>query len=106
MCAYIFIDKNVYHQNKKQIDEFINQDGYIAKFTFNKNSDMRWVVEIYVQFLSDYEKLVECMFRNLGKDVFAFVGIHIGFFEDLKGMNVMIPEIYEKIWIQSDRQGS
>jgi hypothetical protein len=95
--AYIFINKNVYRQNKKQIDEFINQDGHIAKFTFNKNSGMRWVVEIHVQFLSDFEKFVEYMFRNLGKDVFAFIGIPIGFFEDLKEMNVMIPEIYEKM---------
>jgi hypothetical protein len=49
--AYIFIDKKVYRQNKKQIDEFINQDEHIAKFTFKKNSDMRWVVKIHVQFL-------------------------------------------------------
>jgi hypothetical protein len=63
-------------------------------------------VEIHIQFLSDYEKFVEYMFRNLGKDVFAFVGIRIGYFQDLKEMNVMIPEIYEKMWIQSDRQGS
>jgi hypothetical protein len=104
--AYIFIDKNVYRQNRKQIDEFINQDRNIAKFTFIKNSDMRWVVEIHIQFLSEFEKFVEYMFRNLGKDVFTFIGIRIGYFEDLKEMNVMIPEIYEKMWIQSDRQGS
>jgi hypothetical protein len=57
-------------------------------------------------FLSDYEKFVEYMFRNLGKDVFAFVGIRIGYFQDLKEMNVMIPEIYEKMWIESDRRGT
>jgi hypothetical protein len=106
MFAYIFIDKNVYHQNKNPIDEFINQDGHIAKFTFNKNSDMRWVVEIKVQFLSDFENFVEDIFRVLGKDVIAFVGIRVGFLEDLKEMNVMIPEVYEKMWVQSDRQGS
>jgi hypothetical protein len=106
MCAYIFIDKNVYRQNKKQIDEFINQDGHIAKFTFKKNSDMHLVVEIHIQFLSDFEKFVEYMFRMLGKDVITFVGISVGFFEDLKEMNVMIPEVYEKMWVQSDRQGS
>jgi hypothetical protein len=106
MCASIFIDKIFYRQNKKPINKFINQDGDITKFTFKKNSDMLFVVEIHVQFLSDFEKFVEYMFRMLGKDVIAFVGIRIGFFEDLKEMNVMIPEIYEKMWIESDKQGS
>jgi hypothetical protein len=106
MCAYIFINKNVYRENKKSINKFINQDGHIAKFTFNKNSDIRWVVEIHVQFLSDFEKFVEHMFRVLGKDVIAYVGIRIGFFEELEEMNVMIPEIHEKMWIESDRQGT
>jgi hypothetical protein len=103
--AYIFICKNVYCQNKKQIDDFINQDGHIAKFIFNKNSDFPCVVEIKIQFLSDFEKLVEYMFRNLGKDVFAYVGIYIPFFDDLKEMNVMIPEINEKMWEERDRWG-
>jgi hypothetical protein len=67
---------------------------------------MRWVVEIHVQFLSDFEKFVEHMFRMLGKDVIAYVGIRIGYFEDLKEMNVMIPEVYEKMWIEMDRRGS
>jgi hypothetical protein len=104
--AYIFIKRNVYHQNKKQIDDFINQDGHIAKLNFNKNSDIRFVVEIHVQFLSDFEKFVEYMFRTLGKDVFAYVGIRIGFFQELEEMKVMIPEIHKKMWIVSDRQGS
>jgi hypothetical protein len=42
----------------------------------------------------------------LGKDVIASVGIRIGYFEDLKEMNVMIPEVYEKMWVLSDGQGS
>jgi hypothetical protein len=99
MSAYIFIDKNVYRQNKKPINKFINQDGHITKFVFNKNSDMRWMVEIHAQFLSDFENFVEYMFRMLGKDVIASVGIRICFFEDLKEMNVMIPEVYEKMWV-------
>jgi hypothetical protein len=102
MCAYIFIKKNVYLQNKKPINEFIDEQD-ITKFVFNKNSDMRWVVEIHIQFLSDFEKFVEHMFRMLGKDVIAYVGIRVGFFEDLKEMNVMIPEVYEKMWIGMDR---
>jgi hypothetical protein len=67
---------------------------------------MRWVVEIHVQFLSDFENFVEYMFRMLGKDVIESVGIRIGFFQDLKEMNVMIPEVYEKMWEEVDRQGS
>jgi hypothetical protein len=106
MCVYIFIDKNVYRQNKKPIKKFINQDGDITKFIFNKNYDMFWVVEIHVQFLSDFENFVEYMFRMLGKDVITSVGIHVDYFQDLKEMNVMIPEVYEKMWIQTDRQGS
>jgi hypothetical protein len=69
----------------------------IAKFTFKKNSDMRWVVEIHIQFLSDFENFVEYMFRMLGKDVIASAGIRVGYFQDLKEMNVMILEVYEKM---------
>jgi hypothetical protein len=82
MCAYIFINKNVYRQNKKQINKFINQDEYITKFIFNMNSDKIVCVEIYVEFLSNFEYFVEYMFRMLGKDVIASVGIRIGYFED------------------------
>jgi hypothetical protein len=32
-------------------------------------------VEIYVEFLSSFENFVEYMFRKLGKDVIAGVGI-------------------------------
>jgi hypothetical protein len=71
MCAYIFINKNVYHQNKKPINEFIDEQD--IKIRVYKNSDIRWVVEIHVQFLCDFEKFVEYMFRVLGKDVIAFV---------------------------------
>jgi hypothetical protein len=40
MCAYIIINKNVYCQNKKPINEFIDEQD-ITKFVFNKNSDIR-----------------------------------------------------------------
>jgi hypothetical protein len=101
MCAHVFINKNVYHQNKKPINEFIDEQD--IKIRVYKNSDIRWVVEIHIKFLSDFENFVEYMFRALGKDVIASVGIRVGFFDDLKEMNVMIPEIYEKMWIEFDR---
>jgi hypothetical protein len=104
MCAYIFIDKNVYQQNKKPIKKFINQQ-HKAKINFNKNSDKIGCVEIYVEYLDDFENFVEYIFKKLGK-VIASVEIHIGYFQDLKEMNVMIPEIYEKMLIQSDRQAT
>jgi hypothetical protein len=105
MCGYVFIDKNFYLQNKKRINMFINQDEYISKFTFEKNSDITGMVEIYVEHLDEFEYFVEYMFRKLGKDVIAYVGISIGFFEDLKEMNVMIPEIKEKMWEVRERYG-
>jgi hypothetical protein len=37
------------------------------------------------------------MFRKLGKDIIACVGIYSDCFEELKEMNVMIPEIHEKM---------
>jgi hypothetical protein len=46
------------------------------------------VVEIHIQFLSDFENFVEYMFRMFGKDVIASVGIRVGIFQDLKEMNV------------------
>jgi hypothetical protein len=103
--AYIFINKSVYYNNKKPINKFIDEQD-ITKITVYKNSDTFGCVEIKVQFLSDFEKFVEYMFRMLGKDEIAYVGIRIGYFQDLKEMNVMIPEVYEKIWIESDRRGS
>jgi hypothetical protein len=94
--AYIFIKKNDYHQNKKPINEFIDERDK-KKIRVYKNSDTFGFVEINIQFLSDFENFIEDMFRALGKDVIAYVGIRIGFFDDLKEMNVMIPEIYEKM---------
>jgi hypothetical protein len=105
MRAYIFNKKNVYCQNKKPINEFIDEQD-ITKIRVYKNSNTFRCVEIHVQFLSYFENFVGYMFRVLGKDVIAYVGIRVGYFEDLKEMNVMIPEVYEKMWIQSDRQGS
>jgi hypothetical protein len=104
MCAYIFINKNVNPQNKKPINKFI--DDQDIKIRVYKNSYTFGCVEIHIQFLSDFENFVEYMFRVLGKDVIAYVGIRVGFFEDLKEMNVMIPEVYEKRWMESDRRGS
>jgi hypothetical protein len=43
------------------------------------------------------------MFRKLGKDVITYVGIGVGYFQDLKEMNVMIPEVHEKMWEEIDR---
>jgi hypothetical protein len=55
--------------------------------------------------LSLFENFVEYMFRKLGKDVIAYVGIWCTTFEELKEMNVMIPEVYEKVWEEEDRWG-
>jgi hypothetical protein len=97
MCAYVFIDKNFYLQNKKRINKFIDEQNEV-KNNFVKNFEMRWVVEIYVEKLCSFEDFVEYMFRKLGKDVIAYVGISIGYFDDLKEMNVVISEIKEKMW--------
>jgi hypothetical protein len=43
------------------------------------------------------------MFRKLGKDMIACVGIHCDCLEELKEMNVMISEIYEKMWEEKDK---
>jgi hypothetical protein len=102
MCAYIFIDKNVYRQNKKPIGEFIDQQDE-TKITFEENSDMVGCVEIYVEFLSTFESFPEFMFRKFGKDIIACVGICWNAFEELKEMNVMIHEIHEKMWEEEDR---
>jgi hypothetical protein len=99
--VYVFIDKNFYLQNKKRINKFIYEQDE-AKINFEKNSDMIGMVEIYVEHLDTFEYFVECMFRMLEKDVIAYVGIYIGNFESLKEMNVMIPEIKEKMWEEVD----
>jgi hypothetical protein len=53
-------------------------------------------VEIHVQFLSEFEKFVEYMFRKVGKDIIVYVGVGCPSFEELKKINVMIPEMHEK----------
>jgi hypothetical protein len=73
MCADNFIDKNVYHQNKKPIDVFIDEQDK-TKNIFHKNSDIFGCVEINVECLDDFEYFVEYMFRKLGKDVITRVG--------------------------------
>jgi hypothetical protein len=60
-------------------------------------------VEIYVKISSSFENFVEYMFRKLGKDIIACVVNLLFGFEELKEMNVMIPEIYEKMWEEEDR---
>jgi hypothetical protein len=62
-------------------------------------------MEINVEYLDDFENFVEYMFRKFGKNVITHVGICIGYFQDLKEMNVMIPEIREKMWEVMDRNG-
>jgi hypothetical protein len=106
MCASVFIDKNYYLQNKKRINKFINQDEYIAKFNFNKNSLKIRYVEIYIEHLCSLENFLEYMFRKLGKDVIACVAIYCEWFGELKEMNVMIPAIHEKMLEEKkDRRG-
>jgi hypothetical protein len=98
ICAYDFIDKNFYLQNKKRIDQFINQDEFICRYYFKKNSVLNEMVEIFVEQVDVFEYFVEHMFRVFGKDVITYVGICVGFFDDLKEMYVVIPEIKEKMW--------
>jgi hypothetical protein len=43
------------------------------------------------------------MFRNLGNDIIACVRFDCPNFEKLKMMNVMIPEIYERMWTEKLR---
>jgi hypothetical protein len=43
--------------------------------------------------MSSFENFIDYMFRKLGKNVIACVGIECPSFEKLKKMNVMIPEI-------------
>jgi hypothetical protein len=104
MCA-IYIDKNFYLQNKKLINKFIDQQNE-AKINFNKNPEKIGCVEIYIDHLSSFENFVEYMFRKLGKDLITFVGICCDLFDDLKEMNVMIPEIHEKMWEEKDKFGN
>jgi hypothetical protein len=73
--VYVFIDKTVFCNNKRQINKFLNQEEFIAKLIFRKNSVKLGCVEIYVEFMDQSENFVECMFRKLGMDIIAFVGI-------------------------------
>jgi hypothetical protein len=43
------------------------------------------------------------MFRKLGKDIIACVEIECNSFKKLKEMNVIIPEIHEKMWTEKLR---
>jgi hypothetical protein len=61
-------------------------------------------VEIYVESSDYFEYCIEYMFRKLGKDIIVCVGTSCDNFEKLKKMNVMIPEIFEKMWEEEDRR--
>jgi hypothetical protein len=56
------------------------------------------MVEIFVEHVDAFEYFVEHMFKLSGKDVITYVGIIVGFFDDLKNMDDVIPEIKEKMW--------
>jgi hypothetical protein len=45
------------------------------------------------------------MIRKLGKNIIACVGLYCINFKKLKKMNIMIPEIYEKIWEEKNKWG-
>jgi hypothetical protein len=73
------------------------------EITFNKYPDKIGCVQIFVEIKSNFENFVEYMFRKLGKDIIACVGIRCGSFEKLKEMNVMIPEMHEMMWEEKYR---
>jgi hypothetical protein len=101
--TYVYIDKNVYRQNKKQINKFIEEQD-LTKTTVNKHSNKSGCVEIYVEISDHFEMFVEYMMEILGKDMITYVGTRCDNFEKLKELNVMIPEIYEKMW-EEKKQG-
>jgi hypothetical protein len=100
--TYVFTDKIVYCNNKRQMNKFRNQQDE-RKITFNKNSDEVGCVEIYVNFMSNFDKFVEYMFRKLGKDIIPCIGTKCDNFEELKKMNVSIPEKHKKMWEEKDK---
>jgi hypothetical protein len=104
--GYIFIDKNIYFQNKILINNFIDQEEkYITKFYLEIHSDKSVCVEIYVESIKIFDRFVEDMFRKLGNDIITCVGLYCFNFKKLKEMIVMIPEIHEKMWEEKDRWG-
>jgi hypothetical protein len=104
--GYTFIDKNIYFNNKRLIDNFIDQeDKYIAGFYLEIHSDKSGCIEIYVESIKIYDRFIEDMFRKLGKDIIAYVGLYCINFKKLKKMNVMIPEIDKKKWEEKNRWG-
>jgi hypothetical protein len=104
--AYIFIDKNIYFNNKRLIDNFIDQEEeYIAGFYLEIHSDKSECEEIYVKYNDKYYCFIEDMSRKLGKDIIACVGVYCINFKKLKKMNVMIPEIDKKMWEEKDKWG-
>jgi hypothetical protein len=50
----------------------------------------------------NFEDLVEHMFRRLEKDVIACVRLDCGIFEDLKKMNVIIRQVWGKMWTETE----
>jgi hypothetical protein len=104
--GYIFIDKNIYFNIKRLIDNFKDQqDKYITGFYLEIHSNKIGCVEIYVESGNNHNYFIEDMFRKLGKDIIAYVGLYCINFKKLKKMNVMIPEIHEKMWEEKDKMG-
>jgi hypothetical protein len=75
--GYIFIDKNIYFKNKILIGNFIDQEEkYFQQLYLEMHSDKIGCVEIYVESIKIYDHFVEDMFRKLGKDIIACVGLY------------------------------
>jgi hypothetical protein len=58
-----------------------------------------------VKYNDKYYCFIEDMSRKLGKDIIADVGISVSFFDDLKEMDDVIPEIKEKMWEVPQKNG-
>jgi hypothetical protein len=64
----MFIDKNVYGNNNKQLDDFIGLE--LAKLDFHVHPDTNRCVKIYLEYRIDsFEFFLVYMFRELGMDI-------------------------------------
>jgi hypothetical protein len=96
VCLYTFIDKKIYYENKKQIEKFFDKQD-VTKLIFNKNSDRLGRAELHVEHERSFQYFVENTFRKVGKNIIKDVGVDCEKYKELKEMNVMIPEMYEKM---------
>jgi hypothetical protein len=55
---------------------------------------------MYVKYKRSFEYFVEYMFRVLEKDIIKDVGVDCEEYKEVKEMNAMIPEMYEKMWTE------